>query len=483
MPLRLPPTPARLKGSGGSSGGRERTEALPLAFLKPSFVQGEPQMTEFASSRREFLGQAVTGTAVVLPWSGLVVSAASSSSRMPVAVIGCGGMGLNHIRALVERNDVAVSAVCDVDQLRCAAAAEIVQQKTGLPPATTGDLRTILAQPEIKAVWIATPDHWHTPAAILALHAGKHVYVEKPCSHNVQEGRWLVDTAAKTGRVVQVGTQSRSSAHIQKAVQRLRDGVIGDVLVAKAWNSQLRSNLGHASPEAPPSTLDFDTWLGPAPAEPYRRNLLPATWRFFTSFGCGDIGNDGVHEIDIARWGLGVTTHPQTVAALGSKFFFGDDQQFPDTQYCVFEYGSDRPTGQRRQLIFEQRDWSPYVQEGFENGNAFYGTRGMMILGKQQGYRIFGPRNKLLEEGSGSPDLAAHHANFLAAIAGQELPAASATEGHLSAALCHFANIACQLKTTLQIDPDREVITNSPQAQSQLRRIYRSDHWSVPAQA
>jgi hypothetical protein len=280
--------------------------------------------------------------------------------------------------------------------------------------------------------------------------------------------------------VVPVGTQSRSTRHVQEAMDKLQGGVIGDVLVAKSWNSQLRRNLGHASPGDPPSHLDFDFWLGPAPVRPYQSNLLPGVWRFFHDFGVGDIGNDGVHDIDIARWGLGVTTQPSTIAALGSKFFFDDDQEFPDTQYCVFEWPGGGSVGQKRQLIFEQRDWSPYVQEGFENGNAFYGTKGLMVLGKSGGYQIFGPRNNLLETGQGSPDLAAHHQNFFDAIRKEQANSATAEIGHLSASLCHLANIACRVSRTLHVDPPSETIADDAEAAALLTRRYRPGHWAVP---
>ena len=202
------------------------------------------------------------------------------------------------------------------------------------------------------------------PAAILACDAGKNVYVEKPCSHNIREGRLMVEAARRNKRVVQTGTQSRSADHVIRAMELLRSGAIGDVLVAKSWNSQLRSSIGRAKPSDPPPGLDYDLWIGPAPMVPYQSNLLPGIWRWWFDFGCGDMGNDGVHDLDIARWGIGVQTHPSTVAALGGKYFFDDDQQFPDTAYVMFEYPAD---GRRKkQLIFDNQ-LAPYVQEGHEN--------------------------------------------------------------------------------------------------------------------
>jgi predicted dehydrogenase len=291
----------------------------------------------------------------------------------------------------------------------------------------------------------------------------------------------MIEAARRNKRVVQVGTQSRSTAHVKQAMEKLKSGVIGDVLVAKAWNSQLRGSIGHAKPSEPPSTLDYDLWTGPAPLVPYQSNLLPGIWRWWYNFGAGDMGNDGVHDIDLAAWGLGVDTHPSTVVALGGKYFFDDDQQFPDTQTVAFEYPGDGQVGHKRQLIFEMRIWSPYVQEGLENGNAYYGTKGMMILGKRGVYKIYGPRNKLIEEvTSGGPDLAAHHQNFLDCIASGERPNADIEINHRSSALCHLGNIAVRVGGPLAFNPQAEQITNNSQAASLVRRAYRDGHWAVP---
>jgi predicted dehydrogenase len=276
--------------------------------------------------------------------------------------------------------------------------------------------------------------------------------------------------------VVQVGTQSRSTALIQKAIGRLREGAIGEVLVAKAWNSQKRGAIGREKPCPPPEHLDYELWLGPAPFVPYQKNLLPGIWRWWHAFGAGDMGNDGVHDIDIARWGLGVETHPTTIAALGGKYFFDDDQQFPDTQTALFEYEGEGARS-KRQLIFEQRIWSPYVQEGHENGNAFYGTEGMLVLGKRGQYQLFGPRNKLIEsESGGGPDLAAHHEDFLNCVSGDDKPRAAIEINHYSSALC------TRVGRVLRFDPDGERILGDDAAQALLRRDYR-DHWATPRDA
>jgi predicted dehydrogenase len=288
----------------------------------------------------------------------------------------------------------------------------------------------------------------------------------------------MVDAARRHKRIVQVGTQSRSTEHVMRAMELLRQGAIGDVLVAKAWNSQLRGNIGHAKPSDPPAHLDFDLWVGPAPMVPYQSNLLHGVWRWWFAFGTGDMGNDGVHDLDIARWGLGVEAHPSKIAALGGKYFFDDDQQFPDTQYVTFEY--EMAGGKKKQLVYEHRIWSPYVQEGHENGNAFYGTKGMLILGKHSGWQLFGPRNQPRDKMSGRPDDLAHHRNFLECIRNDRHPNADIEIGHLAATLCHLGNIATRVGRTLRFDPQTELVEGDEEANRLVRRTYRPGHWAVP---
>ena len=284
--------------------------------------------------RRELLRDAGLGLASLT----LGAEAGRAQARkIVVGVIGPGGMGTAHLRQLTGRKDVEVAYVCDPDRKRLADAAQLVQSATGTAPKAVEDMRRVYDDPRVEAVFIATPDHWHAPAAILALNAGKHVYVEKPCSHNIREGRLMVEAAKRSGKLLQVGTQTRSTACAREAIERLHRGEIGEVLVAKAWNSQRRGTIGRSKPGDPPAHLDYDLWTGPAPMVPYRPNLLPGVWRWWHAFGCGDIGNDGVHDLDVAMWGLGVTTHPSRVTCLGGKYFFDDDQKFPDTQYAVFE--------------------------------------------------------------------------------------------------------------------------------------------------
>lgn len=427
--------------------------------------------------RRQFLGTAAA--AAVAP---AVVRAASAPEPVHLAMIGPGGMGMNHVRTLCQRKDVEFRWVIDADADRAAAATKAIHDATGQSPQTGQDLRRALDDAAVQACFMATPDHWHAPGAILAADAGKHVYVEKPCSHNLREGRLMIEAAARNKVRIQVGTQSRSTPHTMQVIEKIRSGVIGDVLVAKAWNSQKRADQGHQPTTEPPANLDYDLWLGPVPPVPFRKTYHPGSWRWFYHFGGGDFANDGVHDIDIARWGLGVESHPTRMSAMGDKLFFKDDQEWPDTLYCGFEYEEG---GRKRQLIYEQRIWSPYVQEGHENGCAWYGTEGMVVGGKAKGFQIFGPKNQLIETLPGSgPNLAAHHENFLAAVraGGAGELHADISINHLSSSLCHLGNIAARVTRTLVFDDKGERFVGDEEASKLLRREYRN-HWAAPQDA
>lgn len=433
-----------------------------------------------STNRRGFVKSSIAAGGIL---GGVAQTSASFAKpeKLRLGLIGPGGMGSNHLKLLVNRTDVEVTWICEVDKDRLAKAAKTVESAPkGHAPKTTADMRRVFDDKSVDAVLIATPDHWHTPAAILALDAGKHTYVEKPCSHNIREGRLLVEAADRTGKTLQVGTQSRSTPTVREAIERLKGGAIGDILCAKAWNSQKRSPIGKTKPAKPPANLDFDMWLGPTPETPYRTNMLPGIWRWWKAFGCGDIGNDGVHELDIALWGLGMDRQPDRITGAGGKYFFDDDQEFADQMVCTYEWNPNGGPKNRKMLVFEQRDWSPYVQEGHENGNAWYGTKGMLILGKGSGWTLFGEKNKKIEAKSGGVDLNAHHSNFFEAIRSGKPVNAPANVGHLSASLAHLGNIAVQLGRVLEFDAARERFPKDAQADSLVRRTYRSGHWAIP---
>ena len=423
-----------------------------------------------ATSRRTFLRQ--TGAGVVAASLPRTLRAGQADNALRIGLIGCGQRG----RWFYER----ANYVCDPDRRRLAIAAE----KAGVDSAhATTDLRHILDDKEIDAVVIAAPDHWHAPAAIMACEAGKHVYVEKPCSHNFREAQLLLEAARRNKVVVQHGTQQRSRAFTIEAIQMLRDGVIGDVLIAKAWNIQQRSNIGHVQPSAPPSEVDYDIWVGPAEMVPFQANRFHDHWHWWYNFGTGDIGNDGAHELDYARWGLGADTLPSKVVALGGKYFHDDDQQFPDTQYACFDYPGNGAKGSRRQLVFEMRLWSRYGLEGIDNGNAFYGTDGWLLLSKRGVLKVFDERNQPKVISIERPVVTGHFQNFVDTIRGDDQLRAEIEVGHLSATLCHLGNIAARVGRGFEFDPASERVVSDDEASLLLGRQYREGHWAVPKHA
>jgi len=289
----------------------------------------------------------------------------------------------------------------------------------------------------------------------------------------------MIAAARKHNVVMQHGTQSRSSQGKKAAVAMLREGAIGEVLVAKHVNSQKRANIGHKKPSKPPGHLDYDLWVGPAEWREYQSNYVHYSWHWFYNFGTGDIGNDGVHGIDVARWGLGVKTHPSFVTGYGSKLFFDDDQEFPDTYSVSFEYPGGGKVGQKRLLIYEQRIWSPYRQDADGNSTFFYGTKGMMAIGRS--IRIFGPKNKLLREVKPSSGDGAHQRDFLDAIKDRtRRPNADIQIGHLSSSLCHLGNIVARTGRAIRFDPKAEQILGDKEAAGLLGRKYRQGHWAAP---
>jgi predicted dehydrogenase len=431
------------------------------------------------TSRRRFLKEGVLGVtaASLLPRSKL--HAAGANERVRIAVIGCGGQGNAHIRSLKTLDGTEVVYVCDVDQERLAAAAK--EAGAGKPVA---DFRVILDDQSIDAITIATPDHWHAPIALMALDAGKHVYVEKPCCHNVREGQLLFAAAKKSGKSVAHGTQSRSSTAMQQAIQLLHEGVIGDVLVAKCWNWQKRDDIGRQQPSAPPVGVDYDMWVGPAEWMPFQANRFHYDWHWWYNFGCGDLGNDGIHDLDYTLWGLGVETDPAVISGVGGKYFFDDDQEFPDTQQVTFEYPGDGKSGNRKMLIFEMRLWSTTYPFNVDSGAEYYGTKGKMFLSKRGKFEVQGPRNaasevKLVSKITTS--VADHQQNWLECIKSGREPNANIEAAVRSATAVHLGNIATRLQRTIRFDPATQTAIDDEEANALLGRKYRADgHWGIP---
>jgi predicted dehydrogenase len=431
------------------------------------------------TDRRQFLGFASAGVtaaaALSNPQSG---RAGGPNDKLVVGLIGCGGRGAHDAGLFNHVPNVEVAFVCDVDQNR----RDSVAKSLGVTSArTVSDMRRILDDKSVHAVIVTTPDHWHSPASILACDAGKHVYVEKPISHNIREGRLLVEAAQRNRTLVQHGTQCRSTSMMIEAIKLLRSGVIGTVVAAKCWNVQRRGSVGRGQDTQPPAGLDYDNWVGPAEMIPYRTNRVHNRWTWWYHFGTGDMGNDGVHDIDYTRWGLGVDTHPTKVAAIGGKFLLDDDQQFPDTQQVAFEYPGDGRPGNRRLLVYEQRLWSTNYPRHCDSGAEFYGTRGQMFLSRRGKLEVLADRNQPVETTIPlkAQDDAAHVRNFCDAIREGVPLTADARTGHLSTSLCHLGNIATRLGRSLTFDPPTEQIIGDEEANALVRRRYRA-HWGAP---
>ncbi len=420
------------------------------------------------TSRRSFLKSAGAGaaaTSVVLSTSRSGWSA--PNERVRHAVIGVGSQGGTHCKNFSRLEDECeVVAVCDVDPERLAEAREDLPNSERVQ--AHDDFRRLLEDESIDSVSVTTPDHWHTPVALAALAAGKHVYVEKPCCHNIREGQLLVEAAAQTGKCVQHGTQSRSGKGIQDAMQFIREGGIGEVRMAKAINHQLRKPVGRAPETDPPPGVNYDMWLGPAPKHAYTKNRWHYNWHWFWDYGTGDTGNDGIHQIDVGRWGLGVD-FPTAVSVSGGQLFYDDDHETPDTQMITYEYADCY-------LVFEMRLWTDYKMEGHDNGTVFYGDKGKLEVGRQGCHVTLIDQEK--KKIGGGSDLGANIRNFLGCIK-DNAPSklnAPATEAFASATLCHLANIGTRVGRKLFYDSNRHRFIGDRDTDRLLTRNYRKGY-------
>jgi predicted dehydrogenase len=399
--------------------------------------------------------------------------AIAASEKVTVAMMGVRGQGRSLTERFAALEDVNIAYICDIDPRVIERPRKIVQERKGRAPQIIGDVRRALDDKSVDALVIATPDHWHAPATILACKAGKDVYVEKPASHNIREGRLMVEAARRYGRIVQLGTQSRSRPCIIRGIEYVRSGKIGRVLMAKAWNAQLRENIGRKPDSSVPAGVDYDTWVGPAPMLPFNENRFHYQWHWHWNFGTGDIGNDGVHQIDIARWALGVDA-PVEAAGMAGKLFFDDDQQTPDTMNIAFRYPG-------KMLAFEMRIWNPYGLEDQDNGVAVYGADGMVHIGRWKdrwGFKVFDRQGKLVQhDNENEPDT--HPRNFIDCVRSRKAPNAEIETGHLSSLHCHLGNIVARTGRTIRFDPRTETLQEDPEANRLVHRDYRQ-HWATP---
>ena len=417
--------------------------------------------------RRSFLGAAAAGLAATR-------AQVAAADKVNVGMIGVGGRGRGLLGVYASLPDVNVTHLCDADQASLERADQVIAKAGGRKPQTTNDMRYLFDDKAVDAVVVATPDHWHAPATILACDAGKDVYVEKPASHNIREGRLMVDAARRNKRIVQVGTQSRSRPSTLEALEIVKSGQIGNVIMAKAWDVQLRDDIGHKENSPVPDGVDYDTWLGPAPWIPFNENRFHYKWHWHWHFGTGDAGNDGAHQIDIARWALGVD-YPKSAKGMGGKIFFDDDQQTPDTMNVTFDYGG-------KALIWEMRIWNPYGMDGQENGVAVYGSEATIQIGRwnrRWGYKLFDRSGKLVEHNDANDEADDHMRNFIDCIRTRKLPSADISIGHLSALHCHLANIVARTGRNVDFDQESEQAINDEEANLHVSRRYRT-HWSTP---
>ena len=417
--------------------------------------------------RRELLvGAAATGLAMTFKPSP---AKASANERVNLCIIGVRGRGSGVGRNFAGLPDAQVTHICDVNETLLDAYGKSISEVQKSTPKSVKDLRRVLDDKSVDAIVVTTPDHWHALATIWGCQAGKHVYVEKPISNNIFEGRQMVAAARKYDRVVQVGTQSRSAEHYVEIMKLLHSGRIGRVHMAKAWNSQLRRKVP-AVPDAPvPAGLDWDIWQGPAPERPFNPNRYTYGWRWLWDYGTGDMGNDGVHDLDIARWGLGVDYPTQVQCTADKLEFVGDIQETPDSQVVTFTFPE-----KQAMLVYEQRLWSPYFQEGYENGVAFYGTDGYIVAGRQ-GWKLVEKRNNVASDNKASFSDIPHLQNFISCIKSGSRPNCDIEEGYKSTLLAHLGNLAFRVGRPLKFDAKAQQCTGDDEVNALFKRPGRKE--------
>jgi len=427
-------------------------------------------------NRRHFL-MSTAAAAGALSVKGL----ASANDTVRVACVGIRGQGNAHIHQYSEMHNVEIAALCDVDENVLNKRLEEVVKSGKKKPAAYTDVRKLLEDKSIDAISIATPNHWHSLIGIWACQAGKDVYCEKPCSHNIFEGRQLVAAAQKYNRIVQHGTNSRSGAAVRDAVDKMREGLIGEVYMARGLCFKWRDTIGHTAEEAVPAGVHYDLWTGPAPEHAFSRNRFHYNWHWFWDYGNGDIGNQGIHEMDIARWGLGVK-YPTKVSALGGHFMFDDDQQTPNTLVSSFEFNDG---GKKKFLVFEVRHWMSNHEAGIGErpagkskdsntvGNIFYGSKGYLAIDGYGQYKTWLGRDQ--EPGPSRAEGGNNWANFIEAVRSRKQSDLNAPieEGYLSTVLVHLANISYRVGRTLEFDADSLSCKGDPEATAMFTRKYR----------
>jgi predicted dehydrogenase len=429
-------------------------------------------------TRREFLDGAVAGAA------GLAISSTAksyaqiigSNNRLNFAIIGLNGRAYAHLSSLkANKANARISHVCDVESNILKKFAAYTQTEMGEAPATEKDFRNLLALKEIDAIAIATPDHWHAPMAIAGVQAGKQVYVEKPCSHNPAEGAMLIEAQKKTGKLVQMGSQQRSSPHTIEIVDKIHNGLIGRAYFAKAWYSNVRKSIGTGKEVPVPPQLDWDLFQGPAPRQAYKDNVQPYNWHWFKTWGTGESLNNGTHEVDVCRWALGVD-YPNSVASIAGRYHFKDDWQFYDTMSTSFAYDD-------AMISWEGQCCNGMKYYGRDRGAAIVGTTGTVVVDRD-GYEIYDLKGKMTAKfkagnKTASADLVgrdsmtdAHIANFIAGIQKGEKLRQPIAQGNVAVTMLQLSNIAWETKRELHLNNKDGKVLNDPEAMTFWDRTY-----------
>ena len=443
------------------------------------------------NSRRKFIRNAAAGTffAAVTPGALkaetieaptiLPTGAKGANDRIRVAVLGVYGRGrglISTIMELADKANVEVVALCDPDMIVLQERAKEFKDKYGKEVTIEQDFRKTYEDKTIDAIALATPNHWHALQTIWACQAGKDVYVEKPATHNIYEGRKMIEAAYKYNRIVQNGVQLRSSVAIREAVKHLEEGLIGRVYMARGLVFRWRPDIGDQGISNVPEGLDYDLWTGPAPLRPFSRNLVHYNWHWHWDYGNGDVGNQGIHETDLCMWGLGVDSLPERITSMGGKFLWDDCKEVPEIQSSIYHYPK-----QKKIIQFEVRNWCTNLEDGAGVGNIFYGDKGYMVIKGYGTYETYlGQKREPGPKRSESGELTLHFQNWFDAIRARDMSIQNGPvqTGHLSSALAHLGNISYRLGRQLEFDPVSERFTGEGEneANAMLGRNYRAPY-------
>lgn len=433
-------------------------------------------------NRRSFLKKSIGVGSVALVAPAYIHSKVfGANDRINAAVLGVNGRGMTHVQSLMAQNNVDVKILCDPDLNVLQKRQKEVREIYGKEVQIEQDLRRVMDNKDIDVVTIASPNHWHALSVIWACQAGKDVYVEKPGSHNVWEGRKMVEAAQKYNRIVQHGVQLRSSPAVKEAISLIREGYIGRVYMARGLVFRWRGDIGNKGFSSIPEGLDYDLWTGPAPKRPFSENLVHYNWHWHWDYGNGDVGNQGIHETDLCMWGLDVGL-PTKITSMGGKFLWDDCKEVPEVLTSIYHYPDENKI-----IQFEVRPWCTNTEDGVKVGNIFYGDKGILVVDGYDSYKTFLGKNREpgksgkdsneslseMDRGLGGTD--GHFANFIEAVRKQDpsILNAPVETAHLSSALAHLGNIAYRLERVLTFNPNSEKFINDAEADLMLSRNYR----------